>query len=1064
MLTFSNPALLALALLAVPMVVLGLRWFGTMSRARAIASVTLRAVLFALLAMMLAGAAAVRESDRLAVVAVVDVSDSVRAFAPPTPGEPLESPDRSLDYLDAVQAFLTQAGLAKRPDDLLGVVAFDGEALALLTPTPGDPVRLELDARINPAGTDLAAALRFAEALFPAGAARRLLLVSDGVQTAGDARDAARALAASSDQPLPIDVLPVGYRVENEIVLEQVDVPPQAPRESTVAVRVVLSATAPATGSLDLLYEGRPLDLDPRSPSVSRRLALRSGRNTVTLEVPLDDQPVHRFQPVFTPDDPAGDRIAANNRAETFTVTPGSGRALVVRNRPDPADSPLVRTLRAAGVDVEPVTPADVPNSLLALEGYSLVILDNVPADALERTTHRALADYVTVLGGGLAMLGGPDSFGAGGWRGTELEPLLPVKLELPDRVLTPQAAIAFVIDASGSMGRAVLGGARSQQQIANESVALALSTLDPNDRVAVYAFADETRTVVPTMPVDDAAGLTDRVRSITPGGGTNLYPALAEAGRSLARTDAVVKHVVVLSDGEARGDPALGAAIAQDLREQNITTTTIAVGDEADVNALARIASVGGGEFFQVIDPNTLPQIFVKAVRVVRRPLVREARFAPRFRAADSPITAGVPRDPPPLLGLALTDQRDDPLVTLAMTTPEDEPLLAHWVRGRGRVAAWTADADNWAGPWLEAEWPGYAQLFTQLARTIARPAADRDYELTTEIVGGALRVRLDAADDAGDPLDLLTVDGFVQTPAGERRPVTLSQTGPGQYETELPAETQGAYVVALTPRRGATTLPPVVGGASRTTGPEFRSLSSNIALLSDLADATGGRRLDFSAADARELFDRADLPPARASTPLWPLLLAWSVVFLLLDVGSRRVAWDRLLGSDLRWAVRDQALDAALARAQRARATVSGLRSRKARPEDQTAQPATTPSPAPDRPTAAPRPPRPTRPTQPARRAENDPAPTPPATRPGAHAAPDDDGARAARRKALRARMLQQLSGGKRPPDADDPAPDAEPDPAPAKDADAPKPTRADLLAAKRRAADRYRDDDRS
>ncbi|MEM1424420.1 MAG: hypothetical protein AAGH64_10505, partial [Planctomycetota bacterium] len=79
-LTFADPLWLLLIALVAPVVWAGLRWRHAMSVARAWACVGTRSVLVALVAMILAGAASVRTTDRMAVIAVVDVSESVRTF------------------------------------------------------------------------------------------------------------------------------------------------------------------------------------------------------------------------------------------------------------------------------------------------------------------------------------------------------------------------------------------------------------------------------------------------------------------------------------------------------------------------------------------------------------------------------------------------------------------------------------------------------------------------------------------------------------------------------------------------------------------------------------------------------------------------------------------------------------------------------------------------------------------------------------------------------------------------------------------------------------------------
>ena len=188
-----------------------------MSPVRRASAVVLRVGLLALLAAMLAGASAVRRTDRIAVVGIVDVSGSVRMFGSLGPG----GDGKPIDPLQAARAFFGAAAKERGADDLLGLVVFDGRAVAVATPTRGDAADRSLDVRMAE-GTDIAGALRLAAALIPPGASGRLVLVSDGNQTAGDALGAARELASRAGVRVPVDVVPIPLSGGREVMIESV--------------------------------------------------------------------------------------------------------------------------------------------------------------------------------------------------------------------------------------------------------------------------------------------------------------------------------------------------------------------------------------------------------------------------------------------------------------------------------------------------------------------------------------------------------------------------------------------------------------------------------------------------------------------------------------------------------------------------------------------------------------------------------------------------------------------------------------------------------------------------
>lgn len=949
--TFEQPAWLLVLLLAVPAGIVGLRWFSAMSRPRAWSAVLARALLFGLLAAALAGASAVHSTRRMAVIAVVDVSDSVRQFA--TFSGPANSNATSARAMESVRAWLTRAASAAQgPDDLLGVVVFDGDSAAALLPRPVRSASeqradspaifddLSLDLTLSE-GTNLEGAINFASALIPPDAAGRLLLVSDGNETQGDALEAARRLssltrAGDRASAIPVDVLPVAYTVENEVLVEAADVPPNASEGSAVTLRVVLNATQPAAGTLEVLYGDAPLDINGPAPGTGRSITLNAGRTVESIDVTLEKgRSVHRLRPVFTAADPASDRISVNNTAETFTITPGKGSVLLVDGVADAApDSPgrtLALALERAGLEIEVVRPEALPRDLLDYQSHDLVILEDVASEEVPPETQRLLAEFVTGLGGGLVMVGGPDSFGAGGWKGTPIEPILPVSLDLPEQLLVPSAAVVLVIDNSGSMNSGVGGGLRSQQEIANQGAALAVETLDRTDLVSVIAFNSEPEVVVPLARNAESRVASAKVRSIRSGGGTNLYPALALAEKQLTTGEASkasVRHVIVLSDGRSEPPSAnlTFEQLAQRMRNTGITVSTISVGDGADDQQLASIARAGGGQFHLVVDPNVLPRIFIKEVRVVRKPLIRETQFRPVDLRSGSTLIAGVPRPFEPLGGLVLTQKRRDPTVTNVLATPEGEPVLSTWFAGRGQVTAFTSDAHRWASQWIN--WPGYAALWTQIARQTARPSADRNGVLTTTLENDELILRFEAFDDDGAPIDGLEVPGRLFGPDGARTDVRLSQIGPGLYETRATAAQRGNYYAALLPSMPGRDFGTVFGGASRAQGAEFRATRSNIGLLQQIAQITGGRTLDPDAPEAASLYERGPIAPVRSASPIWQLLLLWALFVLVIDVGTRRVAWDRLLSKEVARELREQAAAAVKARSEAAAATVASLR----------------------------------------------------------------------------------------------------------------------------------------
>lgn len=928
--------LAAMASLGFLLGLLAARWMTAMAPVRRRSALLARTILFALLGALLGGATSLRTSDQVATVVVLDVSGSVRRFYTPPASSTTIDPTRAL--ADTVTRAVDRLSVGRRPDDLLGVVYADSRPQPVRAPSIA-PIGDLPTPVAGDEGTDLESALRLAAAMVPPGAAGRILLISDGNQTVGDALAAAEELGGSARPSagesgggggvggainsalaalpsinarrgrIPVDVLPLNYTVDRESFIESVDAPPVAPAGATVTVRVVIESSAPTTGLLRLARNNQPIDADPSAPGFARRVSVPAGRHIETIAVELLDGRTHRFDAIWEPDqtDAAGppDRVSANNTGAAFTVTPGSGRTLLVRSaEPGTAgDSLIARALTQAGIQTQTLAPEALQPDLLWLQAFDLIVLENIPADAVPEPVQKSLVAFVSELGGGLVMVGGTSSFGAGGWKGTPIEPILPVVLDLPERLITPATAVVLIIDNSGSMNRPVLGSSRSQQDIANQGAALAIETLDKSDLVGVIVFNSRHEVLVPLAANRNAAASAEAVRGISADGGTNLPPALREALESLRRADAKVKHVIVLSDGVSMSKSQIPPIVAE-MKAADISLTTISVGDAADTDLMSAMAREGNGAFYRVIDPNLLPRIFVKAVRVIRTPAVRDGDFVPLVLPSGSPVLEGL-QPLPPLGGLTLTQPRQDPTVINALATSEGEPVLSSWSVGLGRVAAFTSDAERWGAQWQANQTS--ARFWPQLARAMARPASQRSHLLTTEIVSDRLRIRLDESDDQGRPVDGLTVPAAVYAPDGTRTTLQLAQVGPGQYEAAAPASASGAYVVALTPRDADRAMAPIVGGVAKPGGAEFRDLRSSPDLLTQIAERTGGRLLDFPKGDAspdalltQSLFTREGVNPAPTRTALWRWLIIAAIAALLLDVATRRIAWDRLISRE--------------------------------------------------------------------------------------------------------------------------------------------------------------------
>lgn len=881
-LRFEIPAYLAL-LAVVPIVVaLSLRSLAGLGPVRRVLALIARTLVILCAVFALAGAQRVDTTDAMTVVFLFDRSASVprdwqkRAF---------QLIRKSAEHIDAVRG------------DRLGIVAFDGRSAIEQLP------RASLEATqvsepLEPDQTNIAAALRMAMALFTQDTIRRVVLLSDGNQNVGEAREEADRYAAAG---VPIEVWPERYDHQREVVFERLSAPPTASVDETINLRVVLRSRQRTRGVLRLYQNNELVDLDPTSDESGVEVELDPGANALTIPVPLRVAGAHRFRATFEPLNPAEDAIAANNEARAFTVVSGQGRILILtrggsEQTQDDYDGALLlkdalaREKLVCDIEIVGTQPIDQVHLL----EYSAVILNNVPAGEFTEQEHQALAVYVRDLGGGLIMLGGDDSFGAGGWLDTPVEQIMPVRFDVKAKRQIPKGALVLVMHASEVPQGNYIG--------VRAGIA-AVKTLSSRDLVGVmsYQWRGNDHWVVPLQPVGSKQHIIAMIKQMQMGDMPSLDEMMRPAAKALAaRGDVEAKHMIVISDFDPQPP---GQDLLRMMKREGITCSTIAIGyggHPIDERLARRIARVTGGKFYRTRNFRRIPQIFIKESRVVRRSLISEVTFTPQISDALSSLIAGLTQSEiPPLGGYVLSTAK--PLATVALARPTQDavdPILAHWQVGLGKAVAFASGMWlRWGQAW--AAWPGFSKLWAQVVRWVSRQQPGAAFDVSTSVQGGKAHVRIDALDKNADVINFMSIEGVVVDPKNRARRLTLTQTGPGRYEAEFDAREVGSYVMNLAYRIGRgpdAQRGTLQTGVSVSFSPEYRELSANEALLEDLARRTGGGVLGEIEQAAGRLFDPAGLPKAEIRRTIWEDLVRLMLILFLIDVAIRRVAIDPL------------------------------------------------------------------------------------------------------------------------------------------------------------------------
>ncbi|MFP4376536.1 MAG: VWA domain-containing protein [Spirochaetales bacterium] len=807
---------------------------------RRVIPLSLRLLAITALILVVAGFERAEPRQGLDTVFVVDVSDSV-------------SPEGRAQ----ASQFVAEALDAQSNEDRAAVVLV-GETAAVERSLQSGVSSLTRESIVATEASDLSAGLLRALSIFEDQRKRRIVLLSDGQETIGNAAAAARSIAEAG---VEIYTVPLQSRpADGEVFIRSVTVPQEVRVNESHEFGVVVASDGTPAATVTVFRDGEYYG--------EERLVLGRGDNVLTFQGVFREEGIHRYGVRVTS---PGDPLAINNEYETVVRVSGEPTVLYVAS--DPAQ-PVLRALGQQGIQVDVATTEAMPADVGGLVTYEAVILDNVPAYDMSVPRMEAIERYVRDTGGGLIMIGGDTSFGAGGYYQTPIERALPVDMDVTSTMRIPSLAMLFVIDKSGSMGAQESGGI-SKLDLVKEAVVSAVEIMNPYYSVGLIAFDADFEWTVPVTEAGNRAQIIEDLSRLESGGGTVLDGALRESLRTLTDSEAAVKHLIVLSDGLT--DESDFQPLIEELAAESITVSTVSVGSSADRELMRNMAEWGGGRSYHTADTRSVPRIFAAETTIVSRDLIVEERFIPQV-VAPGPILEGIdPNSIPPLEGFVLAYQKNGAQMLLSGT--QSNPLLSSWQYGLGRSVAFTSDLRaKWAVNWLD--WSGYPQLLAQAVRWAQRPPGGGNYTVRFDRTGEQSVVLVDAFENDGSFRNLLELRALVQPPRGETYDIPLSQTAPGRYEAPFVTTAEGSYLVTV---YGDVQAPPRTYGLSVPFAQEYVQFETDFELL-ELVAARGNGTL-LGPDDAGAVFSAEGLAPL-FSPALRRRLLIVAVALLLAEL----------------------------------------------------------------------------------------------------------------------------------------------------------------------------------
>jgi uncharacterized membrane protein len=827
-----------------------------LSKGRALSALLLRLLLAAVFILLLAEPRAVRRSDTLSIVYALDVSDSM--------GEKVS---------DQALSWVMQTVAQKPQKDEAGLVIFGRDAAVELPPRSTFPFEA-INSRVARDGTDLAKALSLSAAMLPQENQGRIVLISDGLETESNV---AAQLDELKSRGIAVDVLPIGFAYEKEVWLERLDLPRIVKAGETYEASVLLNSLQRGAGKLVLRENGKTIFEKP--------VEFEAGKTRLALPLYLREPGYYEY--AATIELPKGeDGWSENNLAMGDLFLRGEGKVLIVTDpRADARDwETFAAALKASERIVQTRMAFEFPRDAASLLPYDLVVFANAPADSFDPVQLQALRDAVYNTGTGFLMLGGPQSFGPGGFHRSAVEEVLPVTMDVQQKKVLPKGALTIILHTCE-----FAEGNTWAKRIAKQ----AIRVLGAQDEVGLIAYtyvgSAGYNWVFPLTLASEYEKLVPLINSTEPGDMPDFHAPMQMALTGLQQSDAAMKHLIVISDG----DPSPPTPqLVQGFVDAKISVSMIAINPHGgtDASIMESISQMTGGRYYFPQDPSQLPSIFIKEAKTLKRSMLQNKVFTPEVEL-PSAVLKGIDQMPA-LRGYVLTTIK--PRAATILRTPPDpaepgqqDPVLATWRFGLGVTGAWTSDlGPSWAKDWLG--WEQYRAFVKQLAIELSRVERHNDLRLSTFSSGnsGVIRVEDYAKDEA-----FLEVQARVSGPRGETIDVPLKQIGQRRYQGQFPLWGKGRYqVIAATSRAGAAEPEHAMSGFAVPYSPEYLNFRSDPQVLKQIAAKTGGRLLDATSTD---LFHPAR-KPRESTLPVIDWFLLALACLLPLDVAIRRVQLD--------------------------------------------------------------------------------------------------------------------------------------------------------------------------
>lgn len=693
--------------------------------------------------------------------------------------------------LDDVQQKLNDVAQKLPENSKMGVVCF-GRNTQQISDMGGGVPDIRSATKVDRSATDIGAAIRYAGNLFDADVIKRLIVITDGVETVASnnivkivntlQNDGVYIDAVYLDDNLPDDV--------REVQIDDVEFTQNAYKDKTESVRVMVRANTGSysrtDGYVSLYQDGE---------RISRVTAsFYSGLNIVTLPLATDSAGIFRYEVRVETAESAADYSAYNN-VNYFTQTVTDKREVLFIGG---SQADVAAGQRIYGDDgVTYITDiAKLPLSVEDMCRYDEIALSNfdvrkVPSWQMFLSSLGALVnDY----GKTLSTYG--DTFVQENDGTSEplnmLQKLLPFTIGNPDQ---ESRLFALVLDISTSMNF------ESRLNVAKSAAIGLLQSLNPTDMVMVVGYSGVVRPLLDPTYLTTVGVIADAIQKCEVENETNLSAALNHT-YDLMPKRFYDRRIIVISDGlipASDAQKAVDAAIK--ISRDDIALSAITVYAKPDgLELFDRIVNnqyAVHGVFLQNIRHESEVDVAISDLRADAREIVIQGDSYAVTVSRPSDLAAAGVSAVEAVNGFWYNSAKNTATTVMTVkyyrdrVTAFDVPLYMYYKYGKGRVTSFMSDISGaWTSGWISGS-GGAAFLKNLPAANVPDECIDSPFVLDVEGAGSSTSIYVTAPamlpDSTAFTVTLTDPDGLVST-----KTLVLQS---GRYCADFATDAPGTY-----------------------------------------------------------------------------------------------------------------------------------------------------------------------------------------------------------------------------------------------------------------------------